>query len=300
VVPRKVVIDTDPGVDDALALMLALNSPELDVQAVTVVGGNVGLERCVRNAAGVVAMMGRDVPVAAGCARPLVREPVRAEHVHGEDGVGGAAAFLPLAGASTSTPAAELILEVAERSPGEVTLITLGPLTNAATALRADRELFRVLRDIVILGGAFFVPGNVTASAEFNIHADPHAAREVLASGVPVRMIGLDVTHQVVLTRECLLASTDGSFVRRAALHYIDFTLKHSGVDGCYLHDPLAVGEVIDPTVLRYRPLRTEVEDSGRTVVGMGQPNVLVAMSVDAERFMELFAERVLLESNTA
>lgn len=293
--PRKVIIDTDPGVDDALALILALNSPELDVKAVTVVGGNAGLDRCVSNAAGIVALMRRAVPVSAGCARPLKREPVRADHVHGEDGLGGAAALLPAAGATASTPAPELIGQIAARWPGDVTLITLGPLTNAAAALRANRERFRLLKEIVTLGGAFFVRGNVTGEAEFNIYADPDAAREMLASGVPVRMIGLDVTHRAVLTRECLLKSHDGSFLRTAVQHYMDFTLRHSGIDGCYLHDPLAVAAVIDPPVLKYEELRIEIEDSGKTAVCPGRPNALVAASVDTDRFMELFGERVLL-----
>lgn len=292
---RKVIIDTDPGVDDALALILALNSPELEVQAVTVVGGNVGLDRCVANAAGIVAMMRRAVPVAAGCARPLQGKPAQADHVHGEDGLGGASALLPAAGATTATPAPDLTLEIAARRPGDVTLITLGPLTNAAAALRRGRERFRLLKEIVTLGGAFFVRGNVTEEAEFNIYADPVAAREVLASGVPVRMIGLDVTHRAVLTRECLLASHDGAFLRTAVQHYMDFTLKHSGIDGCYLHDPLAVAAVVDPPVLKYEEMRIDIEDSGKTAVSAGRPNALVATSLDTDRFMELFGERVLL-----
>ena len=290
-----------------MALILALRSPELDVLAITAVAGNVPLERCVRNAAGLVKLLGSRTPVAAGCRRPLVREPVLAQ-VHGEDGVGGASAHLP-AGSVVPVPATELILECAGRHPGEVTLIALGPLTNVATAALADPERFARLAGIVIMGGAFQVHGNITAVAEFNIYADPHAAKAVLASGVPVTFVGLDVTTKVTLQRD-LLFETEApagdpvcSFVQQAALHFLDSSRDY----GCHLHDPLTVGLVIDPSIAEARPLFVQIETSGEAALGMTvadfrpwsphAPNANVCVDVDAPRFLSLFASRVLQAS---
>ena len=302
---RKVIIDTDPGIDDALALILALRSPETEVLAITAVAGNVPLEQCVRNAAGLVELLGARTPVAAGCRKPLLREPITAL-VHGADGLGGAFAQLPAGGPLLPVPAAQVILDTAERHPGEVTLAALGPLTNVAAAALADPARFARLAGIVVMGGAFQVHGNVTAVAEFNIFADPHAARVVLASGVPVTFVCLDVTTQVRLQPELVVApaavagNAVRSFVEQAAKHF----LRSCGPYGCCLHDPLAIGAVIDPSLLEKRPLFVEVETSGHTCLGMTvadfrpwsphSPNAEVCTGVDAQRFLAMFGRRVL------
>jgi purine nucleosidase/pyrimidine-specific ribonucleoside hydrolase len=286
-------------------LILALRSPELDVLAITAVAGNVPLERCVRNAAGIVSLLGAPAPVAAGCGKPLEREPVLAQ-VHGADGVGGASGLLPAGRPVLPLPAPMVILEAAERHPGEVTLVALGPLTNLATAALADPARFARLARIVSMGGAFQVPGNITAVAEFNFFADPHAAGIVLASGVPVMFVGLDVTTKVCLTPELLPSRTASandrilSFVEKAALHFLNSSRDY----GCHLHDPLAVAAVIDPSLAETRPVFVEVETSGQATLGMtvadlrpwstGTPNARVCVGVDAPRFLDLFARRVL------
>jgi purine nucleosidase len=301
---RKVIIDTDPGIDDALALILALRSPEIEALAITAVAGNVPLEQCVRNAAGLVELLSAPTPVAAGCRKPLLREPITAQ-VHGADGLGGASAQLPAGRSLLPLPASQVILELAERHPGEVTLVALGPLTNVAAAALADPGRFARLAGIVVMGGAFRVYGNATAVAEFNIFADPHAARVVLSSGVPVTFVGLDVTTQVRLQPEVVLANAAvagdavRSFVEQAAQHF----LRSCGPYGCCLHDPLAIGVVIDPSLVEKRPLFVEIETSGHACLGMTvadfrpwsphPANAEVCISVDVPRFLDVFEKRV-------
>jgi inosine-uridine nucleoside N-ribohydrolase len=288
-----------------LALILALRSPEIDVLAITVVAGNVPLERCVRNAAGLVGLLGAQTPVAAGAGKPLLRETVVAE-VHGGDGVGGASALLPAGPPVLPEPAPAVILDAAGRYPGEVMLVALGPLTNVAAAALADPARFAKLTGIVSMGGAFQVPGNATAVAEFNVFADPHAASVVLASGVPVTFAGLDVTTKVCLSGGLLSATAPPvkdpvwTFVEKAAMHFLESSRSY----GCHLHDPLAVGVVIDPSLVETRRVFVEVETSGHATLGMTvtdlrawstrAPNAKVCVGVHAERFLELFAARVL------
>src|SRR3977135_4319416 len=197
----RVIIDTDPGVDDALALLLAMRSPELKIDGITAVAGNVPLELTLPNAMRMVEIAGRtDIPVAAGARVPLVRRLVTATYAHGENGLGGAV-FPETILSPITLPAAEFIRQTVRNHPGEVTLLTIGPLTNVATALNADPDLASLVQGLVMMGGSLS-GGNITPAAEFNIYVDPEAARIVFQSGIPVTMIGLDVTRKTSLTDE--------------------------------------------------------------------------------------------------
>src|SRR5215469_16178453 len=181
----RIILDTDPGIDDALALFLALASPEVQLEAITTVSGNVDVHKTTRNALALLELAGRtDIPVARGCAEPLVRQVVSAAHVHGDNGLGGVVLPEPHT-RPVSQHAIEVIIEKILAAPGEITLVPIGPLTNIALALRTEPRLAEQVREVVIMGGALLVPGNVTAAAEFNIYADPHAAHMVLHAGWP-------------------------------------------------------------------------------------------------------------------
>jgi len=301
-----VVIDTDPGIDDVLALLLAARSPELSIEAVTVVGGNVGLDACVRNALLTLERSGMETlpPVAAGCARPLEREPLDAAHVHGDDGLGGVADEFPAPTTGISEKGAvELLLDLIGRRPDELVLVALGPLTNLATALRREPDTVRRLRRVVAMGGALRVPGNVTTTAEFNLYADPEAAQEVVAARLPLTLVGLDVTHQTVLHRDVFTQRAAASvapgarFAQRACEHIFDFGEVRRGLAAAYLHDPLAVGVAADPSVVECEPVRVRVETSeprGALVEDADGDPVDVAIGVDADRFEGTFLDRVL------
>ena len=250
--------------------MLALRSPELDVRAITVVGGNVGLDQCVRNACALAPF----VRVARGLMPPGAKG---ARHIHGPDGLGGVAHLLAEGPAVDPKPAADVVLELA---PGS-TLVTIGPLTNAAAALAQDPTRFRQLKRMVIMGGAWGVPGNVRPDAEYNVWCDPAAAQAVFDSGVPMTVVGLNVTRQVHVTPNQLTHASE--FVQRMC--------AHDGWSG-YLHDPLAIGVIIDPTLIRTDRTTAVVEPNGRTLMH-GEGPVEVAVEVDAVRFLDLFLSRI-------
>jgi inosine-uridine nucleoside N-ribohydrolase len=321
--PRRVIIDTDPGVDDALALILALQSPELWVEAITTVSGNVHVDLGTQNALTVLGLFPpeRRPPVAKGAERPLARPLYTAAHVHGDDGLGGvsrlrAAAghlrYPPAGAALTSADAVSYLLDCIRRAPGELTLIALGPLTNLAQALRRDARVVRQLAGLVIMGGAVTVPGNMTPVAEFNVYVDPEAAQEVFASGLPLTLIGLDVTERVRLTAEMIdqrvrpLGSSLGQFVVDCTAQAIQFSTRMERPPGMAMHDPLAVGALIDPTLVQTTPFSVQVETKGEFTAGMLvadrrplQPilkppaNVNVALEVDGGRFLEMLLTRL-------
>jgi purine nucleosidase/pyrimidine-specific ribonucleoside hydrolase len=321
--PHHVIIDTDPGVDDALALILALQSPELCVEAITTVSGNVHVELATQNALTVLGLFPpeRRPPVAKGADRPLARPLYTAAHVHGDDGLGGVSRLrtaegqprYPSANAPLTSPdAVTCLLDRIRRSPGELTLIALGPLTNLAHALRRDAHVVRQLAGTVIMGGAVTVPGNVTPVAEFNIYVDPEAAQVVFASGLPITLIGLDVTERVRLTAEMIdqhIAPTGSQlrqFVVECTAQTIQFSTRVERPPGMAMHDPLAVGALIDSTIVHTAPLSVQVETKGEFTTGMVvadrrplQPdlkvpaNVNVALEVEAVRFLEMFLNRL-------
>jgi len=319
----RVIIDTDPGIDDALALILAFASPELSVEAITTVAGNVEVEQAARNACAVLDLIDPHPrpPVAVGAGHPL-RKGLRTDlHYHGEDGLGELARFKDREGrprypepqrrlAPQDAPA--LIADLVSSAPGEIVLICIGPLTNLALAIRAAPTKLAGVKEIVIMGGAIEVPGNVTPGAEFNIHVDPHAAEIAFTSGLPITLLPLDVTQQVILTRGQIeavvrpIGNRVTQFVCDSTERLFGHERERTGLAGIPLHDPLAVGVVLDQSLVTRRPFHVEVETAGGPAQGVTiadrrrieeewkrPPNLQVCMEVDAGRFVGLFLERV-------
>ena len=299
--PKPVILDVDPGHDDAVALMMACGSPELDLLAVTTVAGNVTLEKTTRNALRVLSLIGHTgVPVAAGASEPLYRPLRTAEDIHGESGLDGPeipeASFEP-----DGRGAVALIADTLRDSPEPVTLVPVGPLTNIATLLREHPELKEKIAHVSLIGGSIGL-GNTTPAAEFNIFVDPEAAREVFDSGLPVTMSGLDVTHQAgagPAERERLRAVGGIGVVVAGFLDFFAATYEGVfGFDAPPLHDPVAVAAVLDPSLLETRPMRVDVEcesdlTRGETVcdfygVTGKPPNAEVGVELDRGGFFEL------------
>ncbi|MBZ5663653.1 MAG: nucleoside hydrolase [Acidobacteriia bacterium] len=270
--PFRVIIDTDPGVDDALALLLAMRSPELKIEAITPVAGNVPLGLTLPNALRLVEIAGRtDIPVAAGARTPLVRRLVTATYAHGENGLGGAVFPEPTT-KPVATPAAEMICQIVRKYPGEVTLITIGPLTNVATAINSDPELAGIVRGLVMMGGSLS-GGNITPAAEFNVYVDPEAARIVFQSGIPITMVGLDVTRKTSLTDDHVrtLEAAQNPVSQAAAKigrNAINHNREHGYLVGPNMHDSLAVAGFLDPSILKLQDYYVDVETTGELTAG--------------------------------
>lgn len=307
---RALIIDCDPGVDDAVALFLAFASPELEVLGVTTVAGNVGVELTTRNARLIREIAGRpDVPVAPGASRPLMRQPVEAGHFHGESGLGDLPVFEPKAPAEDRRAAAFIVETVMRRSEGEVTLAVVGPMTNVALAMALEPAIVPRLREVVVMGGAKLAGGNITASSEYNIHADPHAAQIVAQSGAQVAFFGLDATHQVRATEARIAAvEVGGGPVREAAAALLRFSSAKErshgiGDGGAALHDPCPIAYLIAPELFTLRHARIAVETAspltlGHTAVEMrlapGEtPPTRWAVSADGDGVFRLLAERL-------
>lgn len=290
------VIDTDPGIDDALALLLAWGSPELDVLALTVVAGNAPLADAARNAARLVAVRrpARQPPIVLGAAAPLRRALVTATpDEHGADGLGDAVDWPPVTGPPASPSAAETLVALARTHAERLTLIALGPLTNLALALRLDADALRRTGRVVWMGGAVDVPGNAGPDAEFNAYADPEAAREVFDAGLRVDLVPLDATRQTTINRDQLhaaLAGRPGPLAARIEA----FTEQSFRLWGyMHLHDPLAVGLAVDASLAQWQPARIAVGEGGQTRRAAGAPNCRVAQVIDAERFLAMFFARL-------
>jgi purine nucleosidase len=305
---KKVMIDCDTGVDDALALILAFHSPELEVKAITGVSGNVPVEKVFENIQKVLSLIQpKNKPlIAKGADQPLAGKPVYAYSVHGRDGLGGAKIDRQEkedAWEFFSGRADELLVKMARRYPDEMSLIATAPLTNLALALQRDREGMGKLKQITIMGGAVRTGGNITPHAEFNIYSDPLAAKIVLASGLPITLVPLDVTHQVFLTFQWMserVKPIDNSFSKFLiqATGYRSITHQFRNGELFYLHDPLAVGVVINPALVKKERLSMGVdvqkgEDYGKTSEVKEGPKVEVCLGVDARRFLELFVSRL-------
>ena len=299
------ILDVDTGTDDALALAYAVASPKIDLVAVTTVAGNVGVEKTTANTLAVLDWLGGgNVPVHRGASRPLVRPHRDAAYFHDEGGLGGAR--LPSSTRSIGEdrgPAA--LIRLARQQPGVLTLVTLGPLTNLAIALNVEPELPKWLKAVVVMGGAYTVPGNTTPAAEFNILVDPEAADQIFSAPFQsITAVGLDVTVHVALTRDDWDAvSADDSLPPSASLlrEVGSFAFSQLGRDQFSLHDPLAVAVAIDPTLVDVRELGISVDaaepDRGRTrIVGPGTTRI--AASVDAQRALEEFRRTVRLPTS--
>lgn len=302
--PRRIIIDTDPGVDDAMAIHLAFAHPGLEVVGLTTGFGNVTTEVATRNALVLAEMAGRAVPVAAGASVPLVQPQMPpADHVHGREGFGDLPARRPR-GRPDPRPAWRFLVETVAAAPGEITICAIGRLTNLALALRADPAFARNVRDVVLMGGVVEEDGNVTEFAEANIYGDPHAADAVFAAPWQVTMVGLDVTHAVVCTPEDFAwlagrAPRIGGFLDEAAQFYIRFYKTRRGVLGCCLHDPAAVIAITNPELfgVRSSPITVVVEgeEAGRTVAdpAADRPAVNWCMEVDSEAVRRVFLDTV-------
>ena len=318
---QRILIDTDPGVDDAFAIFLAMRSPELHVEAITTVCGNVPVAQATQNLLTILGVLDLDqFPlIAQGAAAPLVKPLVTAAHVHGEDGLGhtshlrsaNGSLLYPLANTEVASRAGvDLILEMAACYPDELVVVTLGPLTNIAKAIRKDAPKMRRLRKIIVMGGAFETYGNVTTTAEFNIFVDPHAASEVFRFGVPVDIAPLDATHQVILTGERLHAEVDkrdspiARFLKDSTRVCMEFYRQHVGFWGFHIHDALPISMLTHPDYFESVSASVQVETEGTLTNGMTvadlrrerqhpNPNAQVCVKVAAEAFLDIFFQRL-------
>jgi inosine-uridine nucleoside N-ribohydrolase len=299
-----IIIDCDPGHDDAVAIMLAVASPLIDLRAVTTVAGNTTLEKTTANAIRILDLVGQDTPVGAGADRPLVRDLVVAEYVHGPSGLDGPELQPPSRGPG-SLRAVDLIARTLDESDRPVTLVPMGPLTNIALFLAVYPELVGKIERIVLMGGSIGM-GNVTPAAEFNIYVDPEAAARVFASGLDVTMVGLDVTLQALLRRPDAERLAGGGKVARFVSELFGFFSQHEpggrAMDGAPIHDAAAVAHVIWPDLIRteQRAVIIDLSDAqrGRTIVDRrpGVPEsgtVSVATEIDGGRFTSLLVEHI-------
>lgn len=297
---KKIIIDTDPGIDDAMAIHLAFAHPGLEVVGLSTIFGNVHVDKATRNALALAEMAARDCPVAEGAAAPLV-QPLQppSYFVHGDEGFGDLPAPTPRA-RPDPRDAAEFIVETLRAQPGAVTLVPVGPLTNIALALRLDPTIADKVERLVIMGGAVDVPGNVTPWAEANIWNDPHAAAEVLSAPWPVTLVGLDVTERsrcgpADFERLAGEAPVIGGFLKDAVQFYFGWHRRKNVHDGCFLHDPSAILAVTEPELFTTRatPIRvvTEGEQVGRTLADphAGTPPVTVCTGVDSQALRARF-----------
>ena len=308
--PRKIIIDTDPGQDDAVAILLALGSPEdIDLLGITTVAGNVPLALTQKNARITCEVAGRpEIKVYAGCDAPLERPLVTAEHVHGSTGLDGPDLFEPAMALQDQHGVEFIIDTLRAEAPGTVTLCPLGPLTNIGAAFRKAPDIIDRVQEIVLMGGAYFEVGNITPAAEFNIYVDPEAARDVLASGVKITMMPLDVTHKALTSRARVQAFRDlGSRVGNFTADMLDFferfDVEKYGSEGGPLHDPCVIAYLIQPELFSGRHINVEIETASPLTLGMtvadwwgvtDRPaNALFIGDLDADGFFALLTERL-------
>lgn len=305
---QKIIIDTDPGQDDAVAILLALASPELQVLGLTAVAGNVPLPLTLRNARVVCELAGRpDVPVFAGCDAPLEGTLVTAENVHGATGLDGVALPEPTMPVQDRHGVDFIIDTLRAEPPGTVTLVPIGPLTNIAAAFRRAPDIVARVQRIVLMGGAYFEVGNVTPAAEFNIYVDPVAAAEVFASGVDLVVVPLDVTHRALTNRAWVETMRGQGRVGAVVASWTDFFERYDrakyGHEGAPLHDPCAIAWLIAPDLFSGRRINVEIETEGRWTRGMTvadwwgvsgrAPNALFLRDVRAEALFALLTDRI-------
>lgn len=304
---KRIIIDTDPGVDDALTFLLALASPEIQLEALTTTQGNVTLEKATQNALSVLELgQASHIPVASGSALPLV-QPLRASaYVHGESGIGNSKLPEPKT-KPVPQHAVDYLIERALAEPGEISIFAIGPLTNIAMAIRKEPRFAKSVKELVIMGGAILEHGNVTPQAEFNIYVDPHAAHIVFHSGMPITLIPLDVTHKCLLLQKHVdrlmqISSPISRFIRDAMEVYLNYSFE-LGYSGSALHDPLTLATIIQPDLLTLKEYYVDVDISGGVSMGKTFADILnvtkknanmkVAMNVRGEGFVELFLRRM-------
>jgi purine nucleosidase len=305
---KRIIIDTDPGIDDSLAILLALASPEIQLEGVTVVHGNCSLDQGTVNALSVLELVNAShIPVAKGCDLPLVQPSLLAPETHGKAGLGYAQLPGP-ASRPIVRHGCDFLIEQILSNPGEITLVAIGPLTNVALAIRQEPRIVQAVKEVFIMGGAIRHEGNTTPLAEFNTYVDPHAAHIVFHSGMPITLTPLDVTYQ------CLLMAGDveriqeaGSdvpaFVEAATRFYMEFHDEYQGIQGCVINDPLTMALTFAPELCDYEEYYVDVDLSGGVSLGKtyadfydmtgNPPNMKVALGVRPRAFIDLFVERM-------
>lgn len=308
--PRKIIIDTDPGQDDAVAILLALASPDaVEVLGITAVAGNVPLPLTQKNARIICELAGKpDVPVFAGCDAPLKRKLVTAEHVHGKTGLDGPVLPDPVMPLQDAHGVEFIIRTLRDHPPGTVTLCPLGPLTNIATAFQAAPDIVGRVDRIVLMGGAYFEVGNITPTAEFNIYVDPEAADIVFKSGAPLVVMPLDVTHKALVTKPRndafrAIPGDVGHAVAEMTDFFERFDREKYGSDGAPLHDPCVTAWLIAPDLFTGRHINVEIETTGTLTTGMTvadwwgvtdrAPNATFMRNIDADGFFALLTDRL-------
>ncbi|MER8367985.1 nucleoside hydrolase [Mesorhizobium sp. M0306] len=306
---RRIIIDTDPGQDDAVAILLALGSAELEIVGITAVAGNVPLKLTEKNARKICELAGRpDVKVYAGAIRPLARELVTAEEVHGKTGLNGPQLPEPKMKLQDEYAVDFIVETLMREESGTITLCALGPLTNVALALIREPKIAPRIKEIVLMGGGFFEGGNVTPTAEFNIYVDPHAADVVFKSGIPIVMMPLDVTHKALTTAKRTKAFRKlGTRVGTATADMLEFFERFDeekyGTDGGPLHDPCVIAYLLKPKLFKGRNCNVSVETASELTMGMTvidwwgvtkrPKNAMVMRDIDHDAFFELLLERL-------
>jgi purine nucleosidase len=312
--PKRILFDTDPGIDDACAILLALASPELSLEGLSIVHGNCSLEQGTTNALSVLELANAGhIPVAKGCELPLVQPSLLAPETHGNTGLGYAQLPSPRTKPIVQH-GIDFLIEKIMGSPGEITLVAIGPLTNIALAIRQEPRIVQAVREVIVMGGAIRYEGNTTALAEFNTYVDPHAAHFVYHSGMPLTLVPLDVTYQCVLTKADVqrmrqVDSPITKFVEDATRFYMEFHDEFQSIDGCVINDPLALALTFVPELCTYLELPVDVDLSGgismgKTIgdfynFGKKPANMRVALGVNPREFMDLFVERIMKLAQT-
>ena len=305
---KRIILDTDPGIDDSLAILLALASPEISLEGVSVVHGNSSTRQGTINALSVLELAkAAYIPVHKGCELPLVQPSLLAPETHGAQGIGYANLPAPQT-LPRAQKGSDFLIEKIMSSPGEITLVCIGPLTNFAMAIRQEPRIVQNIKEVFIMGGAIRYEGNTTALAEFNTFVDPHAAHIVFHSGMPITLTPLDVTYQCIFMKDDLnrllkINSPITKFIADAARFYMEFHDEYQKIDGCVINDPLTLALTFMPEICDYQSLYVDVDIS--TGVGLGNtfadfynyekktPNMKVALGVRPRVFMELFLERM-------
>ena len=305
---KRIIIDTDPGIDDSLAILLALASPEITLEGLSVVHGNSSTEQGTINALSVLELAkAGHIPVYRGCDLPLVQPPLLAPETHGDEGIGYAKLSAPQTHYQIER-GSDFLIEKIMSNPGEITLVCIAPLTNIALAIRQEPRIVEKVKEVFIMGGALRHEGNTTMLAEFNTYVDPHAAHIVFHSGMPMTLTPLDVTYQCIFTKDDLnrllkINSLITTFIADATRFYMEFHDEYQKIDGCVINDPMTLALTFMPEICDYQELYVDVDLSGG--VGMGNTfadfyhmtqkpaNMKVALGIRPRDFMELFLERM-------
>jgi purine nucleosidase len=306
--PKRIILDTDPGIDDALAILLAIASPELILDSIITVHGNCAVEQTTINALSILELVGASqIPVARGFDLPLVQPSLLALETHGNSGLGYAKLPSPQS-KPIGQHGSDFLIERIMSNPGEVTLVAIAPLTNVAVAIRKEPRIIQALKEIIIMGGAVRHQGNSTPMAEFNVHVDPHASHMVYHSGIPMTLVPLDVTYQCILTpadvkRLNKINSPITKFIDDSTRFYMEFHDEYQHIDGCAINDPLALALAFAPELCTYEEHYVDVDISGGVSMGntyadfykhyKKPANMKIALGVKARDFIELFLERM-------